>query len=206
MIKFKKLEKKDLNRNNLETVCKLIFQTDPYIYPALFNSEANAISVLEKIIPMNVDEMFSMKNIYVAVEEEKIIALILWKKGSMNWNKRLFEENAKKVGVKLPDTFELVCEKYFDSYCDELLEGVVSLINVCVLKEFRGKKIAKKMMEAFFVDNNEDTYELFCLEDNISALSLYSSCGFNITSRQKAFTVNNADVYSVRMVRENKQS
>lgn len=206
MLKFKKLEKKDLDRDNLKTVCELIYQTDPYIYPALFDSEINAISVLERIIPMNVDEMFSINNIYVALEEEKIVALILWKKGSMNWNEGLFEENAKKVGVQLPDTFELVCEKYFDSYCDESLEGIVSLINVCVLKEFRGKKIAKKMMEAFFLDNNEDKYELFCLEDNISALGLYSCCGFNITSRQRAFTVNDADVYSVRMVRENKHS
>lgn len=201
MIKFKRLEKGDLSDNNLKTVCKLIFQTDPYIYPALFGTERDAIKILEKIIPTDTDEMFSINNIYVAIEEEKIIALILWKKGSMNWNKRLFQENIKEIGIKLPDTFELVCEKYFDSYCDQSLEEIVSLINVCVLKEYRKKGIAKKMLEVFLDENAEDKYELFCLEDNKSALSLYRSCGFKIISRQKAFTVNNYNIYSVRMMR-----
>lgn len=199
---FKKLEKEDLVEDNLETVCKLIYQTDPYIYPALFNTEKNAIMLLGKIIPTNTDEMFSIDNMYVAVEDGKIIALILWKKGSMDWNKKLFEENAKKTGVTLPDTFELVCKEYFDSYCDESLEGIVSLINVCVLKEFRGKRVAQKMLEAFFCETNAAEYELFCLEENISALRLYGNLGFNVVTRQKAFTVNNDDVYSVRMIRK----
>lgn len=200
-VKFKKLEFEDMTKENLNVISKLIYQTDPYIYPALFANEENAVSLLTAIIPLDVDEMFSWRNIYVAMMEKKVVALILWKKGYMRWDKNFFLQLAKKQGVELPETFSLVYEKYFATYEDKQLEGVTSLINVCVDKKVRLNGIAKNMLNSFLhIDQKGQKYELFCLQDNEIAMKLYVNRGFRKIKRQKAFTVDDKNIYSVQMV------
>ena len=53
--------------NALRSVAALIYETDPYIYPALFGSKRNGIDVIPDMIVAG-DTMFNINNIYESLE------------------------------------------------------------------------------------------------------------------------------------------
>lgn len=200
-MEFRKLVPADLRDEALRAVGALLYETDPFIYPAMFYSEADAAALLGAVIRAGSDAMFRMENLYAAWEKESLAAILLWHKGRLCWDKDPILAMAKAKSIRLPDTFDLVCRKYFSEYDDASLEGVVSLINVCVDRHHRSRGIAKQMLQAFFEEIREESYELYCLEDNRRAVELYQGLGFTTVSRQKAFTVREEEIYSVKMVR-----
>lgn len=200
-MEFRKLNPTDLNDDNLRLISTLIYETDPYIYPAMFSTKEDALIVLPAVIKQNEDAMFSWESLYAAWEGGKPIAIILWHKGALSWKGNRFKEVARANAIRLPDTFDLVCKNYFAEYDDASLEKVVSLINVCVTECCCGKGIATQMLEAFFCEMGENYYELHCLEKNIRAVTLYQKMGFETVSWQRAFTVLDEKVYSVKMIR-----
>jgi Predicted acetyltransferase len=67
-------------------------------------------------------------------------------------------------------------------------QPMLEIFNVAVLKEYRGKKIAKQLFEyisKFAKDNNYKSIVLTCLDTAIDAHKLYESVGFNKTSSIK---------------------
>ena len=188
-----------MNDANLERIGALIYETDPYIYPAMFSSKQDAVTLLKAVIRADSDAMFCKDNFYAALEDGRITGILLWLKGALNWDAKQFQSIANRVSVALPDTFPLVCNNYFSEYSAPALDGVVSLVNICVSQNCRGKGIGKRLVASFFHDTEAECYELFCLEDNERAIALYKAMGFQVTSRQKAFTVSSEEVYSVKM-------
>ena len=86
-------------------IARLIYQTDRYIYPAIFGcgdiGVECAVRLLTDVFESKKDEMFSKDNLYVLEEGRRIIALILWHKGRLIWNPEYLIESAHKKGLLL---------------------------------------------------------------------------------------------------------
>jgi len=204
------LKKTDhLTQKQYEQIAALIFETDPYIYPAMFEGEIPAkeaaVKVLPEVILAGNDEMFRKENIFVCLAGEDIIGLILWYKGYMNWDVRAFLKTARQLGVNLSqDTVFAVGKEYVaEKYSETPLEGDVSiaLINICVDEKMRGQGIGKKMMTDFIRKHSFVKMELCVLADNLSAVRLYQNMGFQIIRETQGFSLTEAKPSCYDMVR-----
>lgn len=112
----------DSSRTNKQyiDISKLIYETDPYIYPALFGKEQNAIKLLPDVIEDNQDKMFAKQNMYILLSDKKnnereVVGLILWHSGKLGWDGERLLAAAEKVGVTLPtENVKRVREQYVD--------------------------------------------------------------------------------------------
>ncbi len=180
--------------DDLIQVARLIYDTDEYIFPYLYESDLQkAERVIVKMIQR--DTIYNYRNITVATLDEKIVGLIVAKEtpifvdaGEMI---RCFIDSNEIVGERFTKTFN----EYYKLFEDEP-EGVY-IANVCVDKTCRGEGIGKKLLAAFLQKNPTKTYHLETVKENIAALKVYQACGFEITKEYLGFM----DVPCYRMMR-----
>lgn len=178
-------------------IAKLIYDTDPYIYPAMFGRGEKGIrraaALLPSVFETGRDPMFAKGNLYVLEEGGEITGLILWHRGSLHWDAQALLDTAGRMGIRLNRrNVGLVKKGYVESCYDEgrAPDGsVVSLINVCVDREKRGRGSGGFLLENFIREHAGDKMELVVLCDNAAAVRLYEKHGFVIASRQEGFAV-----------------
>ena len=175
-----------INKDQLTDIAEMIYDTDPYIYPAMFNSKSDALVMIPEMIKYK-DRMFRTENMFVAEQDNRTVGLILWHRGPLIWDDEIFCLCASKLNISVSPHFINVREEYFSSYSHTSMD-IVSIINVCVLEEFRGKFIGEKTLKAF-LNGKEAECELFVLGDNKVAIHLYEKMGFQITSRIDGFSI-----------------
>lgn len=158
-------------------IAKLIYQTDPYIYPFWFNNSVEeAQDFLEDKIKMP-GFVFNYDNIYVAYDKksEKIVGMIVAIDPSVNLDfdyKPYFKNN----------NYEFTINNYVKECIKEVKEGdSLYIMNCTVLDECRGRKIGTKLI-GHFIGNMEragfENFSLDCLLHNLRAKNLYHSMGF----------------------------
>ena len=194
--------KEHLSLQQLKEIAELIYDTDPYIYPAMFNSKSEALQLLPELF-RNGDKMFALDNLFVAQMDKHIIGLILWVKGPLLWNDNVLLECADKKNLLVSKHLNVVKGQYFSSYRNTD-KNEVSIINVCVETQFRKNGIGKGMLEAFFRETRikDCRCELYVLSNNISAIQLYRDYGFNIVNEIPGFSTEEKKPRCFRMVRE----
>lgn len=201
MLEFRQANVSDLEGINLYRVAELIYNTDEYIYPSMVDDKEQAIKVFAEVLKDGNDCFFDWRKLFLMLKDEKVIGIIMWNKRTLKWDATVFETMAKNSGVSLPDSYQMVREEYFPSYQNEELKNAMSIINVCVYKDYQGMGLGRKMMERFMNEHKEEErFELYCLEENLPAMKLYTSLGFEIIERQRAFATDRDDIYTVKMV------
>lgn len=176
-ISFRRATKED----NIKDMARLIYYTDPYIYPFWFsNNLAKAEEVLGKLI-LEEGSFFYVDNLYVAHDETKdrIIGLIVAVDESVNLDYDYSE--LKKVN----HNFDFTITNYIEGLIKEIKEindkEYLYLSNVCVEEGYRGKKIGAHLF-GYFVSQMEkvgfNKFALDCLLHNLRAKNLYHSFGF----------------------------
>ncbi len=197
-LKGHQLSSKDqLTKEQYGAISTLIYETDPYIYPALFESNLYPLEAANKILPYvfmhGNDGMFCKENLYVYMLGENIVGLILWHKGPMKWSSKLFYLAAQDAGVQLVEENVIaVSNGYVDDKYSEgtaLTEHSLSLINICIDRRMRGRGIGRRMMTDFLHDHLNEQMELCVLADNIVALRLYEKMGFKIVNETQGFSM-----------------
>ena len=187
-----------LTWDNLIRIADLVYDTDPYIYPAMFGCREAA----ERMIPLlmdNRDIMFRRENCFVAVERGQVVGLLLWSRGSLNWSPQLLKELSEKQRTKVSPYLDMAANEYVDGYRKDQEDRTICIINVCIEKGHQGKGIGRKMMETFFEQMKEDVYELCVLQDNPGAVHLYRSLGFVEYEYYNGFSVDHRKLPAVRM-------
>lgn len=187
-----------VSEEQYQAISTLIYETDPFIYPALFECNIPSKDAALRIIPLlfecGNDAMFCKDNLFLFFNEDKVVGLILWYKGSINWNAELFYDVAQKNGVQLIEKNILaVSSGYVNLENDEekLIDSQkIYLMNVCVDSKLRGLGIGKKMLDAFFREHPATTMELEALVDNNRAVKLYEHLGFCIIEEKSGFALN----------------
>jgi len=184
-LEYRYIERTD----ELEYIGRLLFYTDPYIYPAFFGSIENA----EKIIPEAIRRelyCFSKENIYCAFYGKKPLAMICKNPyGEYKWNFQEWEELFQKNNLKLPDTFANVAKNYFQQMNAESFQSNIYVLAVCVLPEYRYQGIGKGLLLRFLEKHPKDIIVLDTLEDNAAGLALYYRAGFEKMEYYRGYNI-----------------
>lgn len=189
-------------------IATLIYQTDPYIYPALFSDcgESDPMKIAQKILPdiieSNADAMFNKRNLFVLFDEDIVIGIILWHSGTLQWDADRFIASADCLGFHLDeDKVSAVSQEYINEQYTEETNGTISLINICVSEYMQGVGIGEYLLRSFMAQHKRNDMELCVLSDNAAAVSLYKRFGFNIIDTMGGFSTDNKKPECYRMRR-----
>lgn len=166
MIEIRPLQRDD----NLEEIAKLIYITDPYIYPDWFSSLDEAIEILPYI--MKRKTLYSYKNMIVALFNHQIAGFICYmdEYPKDNYNEML---KAYKDAKKEPNAgFYRVNEGYFKEM-DFAFNGRYILC-CAVFETYRRQHIASKLLQFF----DGMTLQLAVVKANEAAKRAYEKQGF----------------------------
>lgn len=201
-VQCKQLTHKDqLKQEQLEDIARLIFLTDEFIYPAIFSTETNAEKILPILLSRNEDTMFNLENLYVAYLGNRIVGIVLWKKGELVWTTDRLEQIAEEEKVRLSSNLELVKEDYIKKNYENVISERLSIINFCIEPRFRGLGIGEKLLKEFICQNINFDMELCVLRKNISAIRLYERQGFVKDEIFPGFSVEDNKPECIQMVR-----
>ncbi len=190
-----------LSGENYRELADLIYETDPYIYPAMFGKRDSAACLLPLLF-RNRDSMFCLDNIFAAFCGRRIVGMLLWKKGRLKWSPKLLKRLAAENGIETSPHLDDVAKEYVGIYAEEDREELVSLINLCVDRELCGQGIGRAIMEHFFAEKHGRNYELCVLADNKNAVHLYRSLGFETSEYYNGYSVEKVPLPAIRMRKE----
>lgn len=207
-ITFRQLSHADiLSEQQLMDIAGLIYDTDPYISEALFSSREQAKALLPLLFSSNEDAMFTLDNIFCAISGNRIIGLLLHKKGSLHWSADHLIRYANHLDEVLPDTVRKAETEYFSEYNGTASNDATSIIKCCVNSNYRLKselRLGTHMLQAF-LKNHPERLELYVLKETSAAMRLYLSAGFRIERKCNGFSVDHRKLPCYSMVRPAKE-
>lgn len=171
---------------DLLTVARLIYDTDPYIYPPMC-SAAEAEKIFPYLLSAGTDSMFHKQNLFIARLNGIIIGVILWHSGPLVWDRKAFIEACNAQNIPIASTFEQVAREYLSTYDQPTAD--TSIINVCVESVVRGKGVGTAMLAAFIARHESEAMELHTLTENTIAIDLYKRNGFEIQREEDGFSI-----------------
>lgn len=167
--KIRPLQKGD----DLDQVAKLIYLTDPYIYPDWFDSIEDGIKVIKRMIEL--PSLYNKENVTVAVLESGFVLGVLVAKQAPFIEEI---ENAylafEKAGVKSDDRTKTVYNDYYSKLGNE--EDGYHISNVTVDENYRKRGIATALIKHAIKDKSVCTLE--CIVSNDGAWKIYQRLGF----------------------------
>ena len=165
--------------DDFSEIAKLIYDTDPYIYPFWFNNDIEAaINYLKERIKED-KYFFNYNNLYVAYDEdtEKIIGVICAVDKSVD-----LDYDYKK-DQEINHNYYFTIENYIKELIKEVKENnFLYISNVCINRNYRGKKIGTHLLGYYIYQMEKagfDEIALDCLLHNLRAKNLYHRFGFN---------------------------
>ena len=188
-----------LTDEQYQNIATLIYETDPYIYPALFASNIQPLKAAHMILPQliesNTDAMFRKDNLYICEDNSGVCSLILWHKGPLVWNTISLLDTASSMGIELIEANVKAVRKSYVAEIyntdDASIRNTLSIINVCVDVNKRGLGIGGFLLSSFICDHVNESMELCVLADNDNAVNLYKRFGFVITKQYSGFSLGN---------------
>lgn len=181
--------------DDLKAVANLIYSSDNYIYPYLFENDiVVAERVLENMIRGNT--IYNYKNIRVALSLGQIVAMIIYKPIPVIVDHESIIDCFVQAAVPVGARFAKVYNEYFKLLEDEPPDVYIS--NLAVNKMFRGVGVGKALMQSIFKDDL--TYRLEVVKGNTPAVELYKKLGFEIDCEYPGFT----EVPCYRMTKHSK--
>lgn len=190
--------------DNMEDIARLIYETDPYIYPFWFN---NDIDEAIKVLVPKIQEsgfIYNYENCYVAydLKTQRIVGLICAIDPTTNLNYDYSELSS------VNHNYKFTIDNYVKVLIDEVLEKkYMYLVNVSVDVQYRSHKIGKRMLSYFIEQMHEvgfDEIGFDCLMHNLRAKNLYHSLGFKEVS--EGFGFDGTDYSTVEIVFFKKKS
>ena len=190
--------------DNMADIVRLIYETDPYIYPYWFN---NSIDEAIKVLVPKIQEagfIYNYENCYVAydIRANKIVGIVC----AIDPTTNLDYDYTELCNVNHNYKFTI------DNYVKEIIKEVVEkkymyLVNVSVDVEYRSNKIGSRMLSYFIEQMHEagfDEIGFDCLMHNLRAKNLYHSLGFKEVS--EGFGFDGTDYSTVEIVFFKKKS
>lgn len=200
MIYFRRAKKDD----NMEEIAKLIYDTDPYIYPYWFQEDESKCIAFFKEKILEEGFLFNYNNLYIAYDStiNKIVGVICAIDKSVNLN---YDYDKLK---NINDNYNKTINKYIKPILDEVEEfdnETIYIPNVCIDKNLRGKKIGTKLL-GYYISQMEkagfNKFALDCLLHNLQAKNLYHSLGFREMKLMNGFSGDDSIVEVVSFFRK----
>lgn len=166
---------KSLSLDQLKQTGKILYLTDPEIYPAAFGNIENAVEIFPSLFTIE-NGLFALKNLVIALDEERVCGVLVGCNGNI-WRKGTFKDLYARHNIPFLQSAQDAEDKYF-IYESEHEKGDYILC-LCVVPEYRGKGVATELLKNYLKDKKTVTLE--CLANNFPAICLYQSFGFKIT-------------------------
>lgn len=185
--------------DNKKEIAALIYETDPFIYPALFGSNKFAPMQAKKRLPLLMMEKgnpFSLENIVVAECDGRTVGV------AVVLDQKINAEPVKKLAVGASGAH--VYENYFEKVNEYFYDDESYILCFCVNRKERGKGIGKVMLGSIIKMCKHKRQRLHVLENNKEAIKLYEHYGFkklkNIS--EKGYSYNEEKPKCFEMSRE----
>lgn len=179
--------------DNLNKVARLIYDTDPYIYPFWFsNKPAKAVQILKRLI-LTKNNLFYYKNISGLFVGKKLLGIVVCFNGKTNltydYEREMMDKNSRTT-----------IKEYLLKLNEEQREDETYISNICIDKKYRGQGFGKLLLANYLKKNKCKKYSLHVLADNKVAKHLYHSVGFTRTKTEFGFSgYKNAPVKTYEM-------
>lgn len=161
--------------DDLDQVAKLIYLTDPYVYPNWFDTMEDGIKVIRQMIEL--PTLYSRENITVAVTPDGFVAgMVVSKQAPFTEDIDHIKKAFELSGVKADERTELVFDAYYAKMGAD--EDGYYIANVTVDDDHRRRGIAAAMIK--HVMNGKKHCTLECVVANAGAWRLYQRLGFEI--------------------------
>lgn len=161
--------------DDLKQVAGLVYDTDPFIYPAAFGSRRRAMRVLPRL--MSTDCIFHADNFRVAELNGEIVGVAL-----------VVDDPSQAAAPPLDcgcpvGSYADVRERYFATIPDAIssISNSAHLACLCVKQERRGRRIGEILLKRVIQEYREkgrSAISLDVLADNPVAVRLYQNYGF----------------------------
>ena len=172
--------------DSIADIAKLIYLTDPYIYPSAFSSydDKKWIDLVNRCL-LDEKNFYFVDNLYVAEKNGKILALIVAVKNGKSYR-------------FLPDSYEpsspvqRMVEGYYSPLSKEILESIdgSTVVNFCTDISHQNKGIGKNLLKYYLTLENVSPTYLDVISDNTVAVNLYEKLGFNRIKSYLGFSGN----------------
>lgn len=170
-VTIRKLEDSD----DLSQVAKLIYLTDPYVYPTWFNSMDEGIRVIKEMI--NLPTLYNKENITVAVMPDGYIAgVIVAKQTPFAEEYEAACKACELSGVQVGDKTKVIFDVYYSKMGHER-DGYY-IANVSIDPDYRKRGIAASLLSKVIEGKTHCSLE--CVIANRGAWRLYQRLGFQI--------------------------
>ena len=184
MVKYVQIQPRDVDEvsvvpatldDDLSAIAELIYYSDNYIYPRLFDGVEQGKLVLAQMIAS--DTIYNYKNLLVAKWRGGIVGLIAYARQPVEFSHEVYRSCFENANVAFDDRAQYIWENYYALMKEEGKSGIY-VANVCVSSACRGKGVATKMFGKLF-EQDTNCY-LECIQANVSAVKLYQKLGFEI--------------------------
>ena len=214
-LEFKQLSYQDfkdglVGPHHLEDISRLIYDTDPYIYPSMFASRKHAIDVLPRVFATNRDNMFRLDNCFVAFHGDKIVGLILSHQGAFTWDDSTFDsiwefyspiEDKTKLQAVKSGYFSVYTEEYLDTESRENKEALI-LLNFSIQKSLRYNISYGTQLMEHFLDSRHGRIYLRALREVTHDLDIYFSTGFDLFKQTSGFSLTKPNPQCAIMIQD----
>ncbi|MGN0812648.1 MAG: GNAT family N-acetyltransferase [Candidatus Coproplasma sp.] len=161
--------------DDLEQVARLIYLTDPYIYPNWFDSMEDGVKVIREMIEL--PTLYNRENITVAVLPDGFIAgMVVSKQTPFVEDEEYISQAFRRAKVQEDKRTKEVFDAYYSKMGGE--EDGYYVANAAVDPAYRKQGIAGALIES--VTEGKDFCSLECVVANAGAWRLYQRLGFKI--------------------------
>ena len=175
---FRKLTLQD----DLRQVGRLIYYTDDYVFPYVYDTPEDGAKVHAEMIRR--DTIYNHGNITVGLIDDAIVGIVVMKEAPIIVSRDEMVRAFEDAGVVHDERFERVFSEYW-SLLEKEPEGFY-IANVCVDPKFRHRGVARGLLN--FLLEGDKTYNLETVVANVNAFRLYQSLGFIVDYQYPGFT------------------
>lgn len=171
--------------DNLKKVAGLIYDTDPFIYPAAFGSRWHAKRVLPDMMKQKC--IFYFDNIRIAEIDGIIVGIAVI--GDSSSHLELPSLDRRKSSEGFIDT----CENYFSEIPEilSIIENSAYLACLCVDSSMRGQRVGEILLKNVIHECRERSLAAITLDvlaENPVAVRLYQNYGFETISSRPGYS------------------
>ena len=181
-ITFRKAREDD----DISKIAKYIYLTDPYIYPSICDSPTDKrwIEIISCCYE-SPNNIFYRDNLFVVLSEGDIIGICC----IIPCGKRLSFDGDLKALDCISDRLLRVIDGYFKPLLEESLtfDGY-NIVNLCIDGRFHNRGVGRQLLAYCLSHYVGETIYLDVIADNLPAVRLYKSSGFEIAKEYFGFS------------------
>lgn len=162
--------------DDLNIVSSLIYETDKYFLPTLFEDNKDiAMRILPHMIRRNTP--YNEDNIYVGLVDDKIVGIVVAFRSPIKIDVGAFFDALEGAGVMSAERLEIALKEYFFPLENEGNGYYIS--SICVDESYREQGIGNELLDGVLpcFGKELDVY-VDCAVDNHVALEMYGARGF----------------------------